>query len=132
MCVCVRACICLFVLFMVSLEHSLFFFTSVQYIMYVHACHISLLYVYFSAGRQYLGDSDSEIWCCVKYTMCVCVRAQDIFALAEVTWIWSTFLFLGVSLPSSPPLSSPPLPSPPLLSSLPGPTLPRAATQMRL
>ena len=102
---------------MVSLEHR-FFFTSVQYIMYVHACHISLLYVYFSAGRQYLGDSDSEIWSCVKYSMSVCVRAQDIFALAEVTWIWSIFLFLGVSLPFllSPPLPSPPLHSTPLLS----------------
>ena len=41
--------------------------------------------------------------------MCV----QDIFALAEVTWIWSTFLFLGVSLPFLP---SSPLPSPPLSS----------------
>ena len=36
--------------------------------------------------------------------MCVCVRRQD--DKVEVTWIWSTFLFFGVSLPS-PPLLSP-------------------------
>ena len=53
---CVRVCVCVlvcsFILFMVSLEHSFFYICSVHH---VRACHFSLLYVSFSAGRQCLG-----------------------------------------------------------------------------